>query len=952
MKYAADEAAPKSSVRGINIFIGFALIAWFTYAFLNDNILFHFSSEAFSSIICFCVFLIALNTRSFTEESYLTLLGVVFVFIGISGIIHALSIDGMTKLWGLSRNISLQIRVVQRIIECISFLLSAIFINRKLKLKFVTSFYFVLMTGLLLSIFYWSIFPTCATSDSKGTLFYFVSGWITAGIILASLLILIRNKPKLDNKVFNFMAAVFFALFVSEILLSIGADYKYTNMAGHFLKVVSFYFIYKSIVESSLRTPYRLMFYELSNMNDTLKEKASELEKEIVGHNKTEEELNHTREFNLAMAEGFPGMIWTQGADMRCNYVNQEIVEYTGMSRTQLLDNGWINDIHPEDMDMCLKTASGAYDSHLPFYLEARLLRYDGEYCWHSITGTPVNGSEGIFIGYIGVCYDITERKQKEEALERYQLLLDKANDIIFFIDLEGNILEANKAAEKIYGYTYSEMLTKNIYNLRSPWEEALAQLQLQKAASSGVLLETAHYRKDGSCFDVEVSAQSTVVGGKTVIISIIRDISDRRKAQALLRESEFKYHSLFENINEALVYGQMVTRGGSEADYKILEVNKALERITGFKAESLIGRNAAEILSHMQIIYNKVIFDENGERYEIKADWLKKWFAISTYRVGNGYFVAIISDITEQKLLQERLENSNKGLQIILEELKSTQAHLIQHERLAGIGQLAAGVAHEINNPLAFVISNHETLNKYLTKIKDLLSKYRDLENRLIDIEDEDIRLAAADIESMEDKIQIDFIMEDLKGLIDDTNSGLERIHNIVKGLRIFSRVDQRDRFEQYDLNAGIQNTLIVANNEIKYDARVELSLGDIPVIYGDGGQINQVLLNVIINAVQAIKSREPGELGTIKIITSSDRKSVCCEIEDNGIGIPKKDKEKVLDPFYTTKPVGQGTGLGLSISYDIIVNKHGGELLIESKEGEGTKVIIKLPLEKERVS
>ena len=166
--------------------------------------------------------------------------------------------------------------------------------------------------------------------------------------------------------------------------------------------------------------------------------------------------------------------------------------------------------------------------------------------------------------------------------------------------------------------------------------------------------------------------------------------------------------------------------------------------------------------------------------------------------------------------------------------------------------------------------------------------------------------------------------------------------------GLRLFSRVDQQNEFDECDLNEGINNTLTVAQNEIRYYAVVEKDLGDIPMIHANGGQINQVLLNLIVNAVHAIKSKDSGEMGKIKISTGYDDKFVYCCIEDNGEGIAEENMHKIFDPFYTTKSVGQGVGLGLSISYDIITNKHGGELLVRSTKGVGSVFTIKLPIHK----
>jgi len=311
--------------------------------------------------------------------------------------------------------------------------------------------------------------------------------------------------------------------------------------------------------------------------------------------------------------------------------------------------------------------------------------------------------------------------------------------------------------------------------------------------------------------------------------------------------------------------------------------------------------------------------------------------------------------NVREMEEKQSIIIEREKLAQDALQKLKQIQTQLIHQEKLAGIGQLAAGVAHEINTPLGFVSSNIETLKSYIMKYRDMLDGYREcyknIKKLLLGESNAEIINKLEELDNLERKNKFDFINEDITDLFNDVSDGIERISRIVIGLRTFSRVDQQNEFAEYDLNNGIQNTLLVANNEIKYHAKVELVLGDIPTVIANGGQINQVLLNIIINAVHAIKFRDDVNSSLITIRTSSDNSFVVCEIEDNGIGIPENVISRVFDPFFTTKPVGQGTGLGLSIAYDIIVNKHKGKLCVDSKQGSGTKFTIKLPIKAKQI-
>ena len=224
-------------------------------------------------------------------------------------------------------------------------------------------------------------------------------------------------------------------------------------------------------------------------------------------------------------------------------------------------------------------------------------------------------------------------------------------------------------------------------------------------------------------------------------------------------------------------------------------------------------------------------------------------------------------------------------------------------------------------------------------------LRQFRDESTRL----DEKARAArAVALSELEKNQKIDYIIGDVESIFSETLDGLRRVGDIVKALRLFSRVDQQGEREDYDLNEGVHNTLIVARNEIKYIAEVRENLSVVPLISAVGGQINQVLLNLMLNAAYAIKEKTIDGLGVIEVATYFDDTSVYCSVSDNGKGIPEHIKKDIFNPFFTTKPVGKGTGLGLSISYDIIVNKHHGEISLDSVEGLGTKFLIRLPINK----
>lgn len=401
-----------------------------------------------------------------------------------------------------------------------------------------------------------------------------------------------------------------------------------------------------------------------------------------------------------------------------------------------------------------------------------------------------------------------------------------------------------------------------------------------------------------------------------------------------------------------------------TDINFHITHMNISAEILTGYTKETSIGKavldivklDAEESLSinsfllkeKAKLLKNNIhLTTKNGEKKIINAIFTP----LKDHKDHLFGFVGIIKTITEQKRMEKELLETNKNLLDMVEKLKEAQTQLIQKEKLAGIGQLAAGVAHEINNPLGFISSNFKVLSKYISVYQNVLSLYHSISNNPLLQTHPECNEILNKIINLEKEKDIEFIHEDIQGLLSDCHEGLTRVKDIVQGLRLFSRIDQLNEFEEYDLNEGIQTTLVVANNEIKYDAEVELNPGQIPLIPAMGNQINQVLLNIVINAAYAIRKKDLDDLGWIKIKTYKDENYVYMAIEDNGIGISVENIHKIFDPFFTTKPIGEGTGLGLGIAYDIIVNKHKGNIWVESTLGEGSIFYIQLPILQELI-
>jgi two-component system NtrC family sensor kinase len=267
-------------------------------------------------------------------------------------------------------------------------------------------------------------------------------------------------------------------------------------------------------------------------------------------------------------------------------------------------------------------------------------------------------------------------------------------------------------------------------------------------------------------------------------------------------------------------------------------------------------------------------------------------------------------------------------------QQLKESQARIIQQEKMASIGQLAAGVAHEINNPMGYITSNMNSLWKYAEK----LAQFVEIQEQAIEkCADQETRAAIVDLKH---QIKLDFVMKDFRNLISESLEGAQRVSKIVQDLKSFSRADSNEAISS-DLNECIRSTLNVVRNEIKYVADLDLALGDISPVVCRPQQISQVVMNLLVNAAHSISGK-----GVITLITRQVDDFVEIIVSDTGSGISPEHIQKIFDPFFTTKEAGKGTGLGLAISMDII-RKHNGELLVTSEQGKGTTFTVRLPFD-----
>ncbi|MCJ8337531.1 MAG: ATP-binding protein [Pseudomonadales bacterium] len=384
-------------------------------------------------------------------------------------------------------------------------------------------------------------------------------------------------------------------------------------------------------------------------------------------------------------------------------------------------------------------------------------------------------------------------------------------------------------------------------------------------------------------------------------------------------------------------------------AQGKVLYATPSLAELTGFnpqEIQTLFDQNFVKALPFQSLVTRSINKNSKQQKWSGEVKIRNKagqniylHASLSPVYSEQGQiedYLFSANNITELKQLELELKEKNIQQQQNIVRLQDTKNQLLQSEKMASIGQLAAGVAHEINNPVGFINANVDTLNNYLVDLFSLIEQY--------ERQSADPALGYQGSAKLSKDIDLDFLRHDIPEMLKETQEGLQRVKKIVADLMLFSRTNETE-FESYDLRLVLESTLNVAWHELKYKAEIIKELDDIPFIDCIPSQLNQVFMNLLINACQALPER-----GTITLRSKNDGDFVIIEIEDSGCGIEPENISRLFDPFFTTKEIGSGTGLGLSVSYSII-KKHQGEISVESQLGSGSCFSIRLPIRQPEV-
>ncbi|MEG4917240.1 PAS domain S-box protein [Microcoleus sp. B7-D4] len=721
---------------------------------------------------------------------------------------------------------------------------------------------------------------------------------------------------------------------------------------------------------------------ERNQAEESLKQLNQELENRVK--QRTAQLMQTEERWQLALKGNNDG-IWDWNLQTGELFVSDRFKEITGYEDSDISDynNTWNTSLHPDDLEMSQELLQEHLERKTPHYItEYRLWCYNSAYKWILSRGQALWDESGKAVRMVGSITDITERKQAEEALRETEARFQKLS-----ANVPGIIYQFLLCPDGYFSFPYISGACRE-----------LLEVEPEDVLKNAALVTDLIHPEDRQNHDesVAISAQSLQPGqweGRMVLPSgnirwfqinsrpeakdngdilwdgIAVDVTDRKQAELALQESQQFIQKVADATPGILYLYDLEEQRNIYANSSVLGLlGYTRDDITAMDSSVMPQLIHPEDLPKIVKHHASFLGVEDGEIWEIDYRmraangqflWLQSRDTIFS-RNPDGQAKVIIGfcqDITTRKQAEEALRQSEarerekaRALESALRSLRSTQTQLIQTEKMSSLGQLVAGIAHEINNPVNFIYANIDYLNQYTKQLLDLVSLYADEYPEPNSIIVERIQ-----------EIDLDFMAEDLIKLVGSMQVGTERIRQIVLSLRNFSRLDE-SAMKPVDIHEGIESTLLILQHRLKSrDCRPEIEVikefGKLPLVECYASQLNQVFMNIIANAIDAIEERyqklsvreADTKSGHITISTGvTPQKTVRVEISDNGTGIPDEIVDRIFNPFFTTKAVGKGTGLGMSIAHSIVVEKHKGKIDCISSIGCGTTFKIEIPIDK----
>ena len=705
---------------------------------------------------------------------------------------------------------------------------------------------------------------------------------------------------------------------------------------------------YQLISKNGTRTPISFRVNRIENDAKIVKGVAIVFRDETENRRKQKDLIESEARFSAVFNSNLAGITLSSPETGMFIHVNQKFLDVTGYSKEEIFSFSSVQlGIWPDQEARARFTKELLTNGKVENAVLKMKVK-SGETRLGQLSAEVVKiGGVNLILSIIN---DITENIKNEEILKKNKAHLSTAieianlapweydikSDVFTFNDQFYKIFRTDAAKQKGYLMPASRFILNFIFpEDRKSIEEAFNNINDEPIQNLYNEFENRIKYSDGTVgyaaikFNVEINDS----GKANKIYGILQDITTQKQVEQSLQNEKEELNVTLRNIRDGVI--------STNFKDEIVLINQAVTEITGWSEKEVNGKSIIDFFELLKTDYTSfagkskvsTIFgmhEDNllatSEALEIESkDGSKKIIYYSSAKVTDydgslRGFVYVLKDITQQAKIEGQLQLSQK---------------------MEAVGQLAAGIAHEINTPMQYIMDNTMFLKDSFNGLKDYISCVNE---NVAQVTEND------NVISKKDEIDLDFLLEEIPAAISQTETGIERVSKIVMAMKDFSHPGQKEKV-MADINHGIEVTSIISKNEWKYCADIELKLAkNLPPVFCNVDEINQVILNMIINAAHAIQDKSKqlanDEKGKIIISTGFENSNVIITIADNGLGIPDEIKDKIFNPFFTTKEVGKGTGQGLSIAHNIIAKNHGGQISLESIAGKGTKFFISLPV------
>jgi PAS domain S-box-containing protein len=690
--------------------------------------------------------------------------------------------------------------------------------------------------------------------------------------------------------------------------------------------------------------------------------------RDISDKKRAEETLRQREQEFRALVENSPDVITRLDRDYRFRYVNPRLEVETSIPLREWIGKTELDLGFPETIvNSWHETLQHIFETGQEQFYESEFPSSSGMKYW-LVRMVPEFGEDGSVETVLNASRDITARKQAETALQESEQFLrgiyEGIETAVFIVDVledgEFRYLGINPAHERISGLLSSEVKGKTPEQVLTPEMAQMVSARYRTCIEAGERItyeECLIIKEKESWWITNLTPVRDSNSRIYRIIGTCFNISDRKRVEEALRKSEEQNRVLLDAIPDLMI---RMTKDGTYLDFWPAKNFKTIVSSSGFIGKSIYEIMPSEVSQQRMHYVEQALSTGSTQLYEFQLIKDGNIYEQEARIVvcGEDEVLVIVRDITARKQAEEALrqltkreQEKSQTVELTLRELKHTQSQLIQAEKMSSLGQMVAGIAHEINNPVSFIYGNLTPARHYF---QDLLS--------LIELYQQTYPHPTLQIQQLTSEIELDFLAKDWQKLIDSMQMGAERIREIVRSLRNFSRLDEKE-LKPVDINEGIDNTLLILQHRLRADGiRPQIQLikdyGQLSLATCYASQLNQVFMNLLNNAIDALENQPTPRVITIRtrVVSGSEQRTtdngqritdfIVIRIADNGSGMNQAVRKKIFDPFFTTKPVGSGTGLGLSISYEIVVKKHKGNISCISAPGEGTEFIVEIPV------